>query len=243
MNKELLDSYISFAKTKLGLEFNDINLLISALTHRSYINEHRSSPIAHNERLEFLGDAVLELVTSDFLYCNYDQPEGVMTSWRAALVNTEANARAGKELGYEPLIRLSRGERNGSERAHHSIIADCYEAIIGAIYLDHGYAEAEKFIKKHSLERIDEIIEEKTWRDAKSFLQQIVQKTKSGVPKYSLIKEDGPDHDKTFTVAVIIDGHICATGSGHSKQDAQVKAAEGAIRKYRKTHPELFLAK
>ncbi|MBQ1372902.1 ribonuclease III, partial [Candidatus Saccharibacteria bacterium] len=123
MNKELLDSYISFAKTKLGLEFNDINLLISALTHRSYINEHRSSPIAHNERLEFLGDAVLELVTSDFLYRNYDQPEGVMTSWRAALVNTEANARAGKELGYEPLIRLSRGERNGSERAHHSIVA------------------------------------------------------------------------------------------------------------------------
>ncbi len=237
MNKAQYDAYITFAKEKLGIEFRDINLLITALTHRSYVNEHKDSS-EHNERLEFLGDAVLELVSSDFLFHKYNQPEGIMTAWRAALVNTEANAAAGKRLGYQKLVRLSRGEKNGSERAMHVILADCYEAIIGAIYLDQGYAAAEKFIQENSLFCINEIIESESWRDAKSFLQVLSQHIDNVTPVYRVIKEEGPDHDKMFTLGVFINDHLKATGVGHSKQEAQVKAASGAIRQYKREHPK-----
>lgn len=239
MNKEQFDAYVEFAKDKLGIEFSDINLLITALTHRSYVNEHRKTVTEHNERLEFLGDAVLELVTSDFLYRTYGQPEGIMTSWRAALVNTEANAAAGEALGYAPLVRLSKGERHGSDRAHHVIMADCYEAIIGAIYLDKGYKAAEEFIHKNSLIKIDDILESESWRDAKSYLQELAQRVDGVTPIYRVMKEEGPDHDKTFTLGVFINEHLKATAVGHSKQEAQVKAASEAIRKYKKEHPEL----
>ena len=240
MNKEQIDAYKAFAKDKLGFEFKDINLLVTALTHRSYVNEHKASVNEHNERLEFLGDAVLELVSSDFLYKNYEQPEGIMTAWRAALVNTEANAAAGENLGYGPLVRLSKGEKNGSERAHHVIMADCYEAIIGAIYLDQGYKTAEKFIYDNSLVKIDEILETESWRDSKSYLQELVQRLEGTTPQYQVMKEEGPDHDKTFTLGVFINGHLKATATGHSKQEAQVKAAGEAIRKYKRAHPEQF---
>ena len=239
MNKEQFDAYIAFAKEKLHLEFSNINLLITALTHRSYVNEHKKTVTEHNERLEFLGDAVLELVTSDFLFKNYDQPEGIMTSWRAALVNTEANAAAGEALGYGPLVRLSKGEKNGSDRAHHVIMADCYEAIIGAIYLDKGYKAAEKFIYENSLVKIDEVLESESWRDAKSYLQELAQHIDGVTPIYRVMKEEGPDHDKSFTLGVFINDHLKATAVGHSKQEAQVKAASGAIRKYKKEHPEI----
>lgn len=239
MNKEQFDAYIAFAKEKLHLEFSNINLLITALTHRSYVNEHKKTVTEHNERLEFLGDAVLELVTSDFLFKNYDQPEGIMTSWRAALVNTEANAAAGEALGYGPLVRLSKGEKNGSDRAHHVIMADCYEAIIGAIYLDKGYKAAEKFIYENSLVKIDEVLESESWRDAKSYLQELAQHIDGVTPIYRVMKEEGPDHDKSFTLGVFINGHLKATAVGHSKQEAQVKAASEAIRKYKKEHPEI----
>lgn len=237
MNKAQIDAYVDFAKKALGIEFKDINLLITALTHRSYVNEHKDSS-QHNERLEFLGDAVLELVSSDFLFHNYDQPEGIMTAWRAALVNTEANAAAGERLGYRDLIRLSRGEKNGSERALHVIMADCYEAIIGAIYLDQGYAAAEAFIKANSLTQIDEIIESESWRDAKSFLQVLSQHIDNVTPTYRVMKEEGPDHDKMFTLGVYVNDHLKATGIGHSKQEAQVKAATEAIRKYKREYPK-----
>ena len=237
MNKAQYDAYVAFAKEKLGIEFHDINLLITALTHRSYVNEHKDST-EHNERLEFLGDAVLELVSSDFLFHKYEQPEGIMTVWRAALVNTEANAAAGERLGYQSLVRLSRGEKNGSERAMHVILADCYEAIIGAIYLDQEYATAEKFIQKNSLVHIDEIIESESWRDAKSFLQVLSQHIDNVTPVYRVIKEEGPDHDKMFTLGVFINDHLKATGIGHSKQEAQVKAASEAIRQYKREHPK-----
>ena len=239
MNKEQFDAYIAFAKEKLHLEFSNINLLITALTHRSYVNEHKKTVTEHNERLEFLGDAVLELVTSDFLFKNYDQPEGIMTSWRAALVNTEANAAAGEALGYGPLVRLSKGEKNGSNRAHHVIMADCYEAIIGAIYLDKGYKAAEKFIYENSLVKIDEVLESESWRDAKSYLQELAQHIDGVTPIYRVMKEEGPDHDKSFTLGVFINDHLKATAVGHSKQEAQVKAASEAIRKYKKEHPEI----
>lgn len=239
MNKEQFDAYIAFAKEKLNIEFSNINLLITALTHRSYVNEHKKTVTEHNERLEFLGDAVLELVTSDFLFKNYNQPEGIMTSWRAALVNTEANAAAGEALGYGPLVRLSKGEKNGSDRAHHVIMADCYEAIIGAIYLDKGYKAAEKFIYENSLVKIDEVLESESWRDAKSYLQELAQHIDGVTPVYRVMKEEGPDHDKSFTLGVFINDHLKATAVGHSKQEAQVKAASEAIRKYKKEHPEI----
>ncbi|MBR0431609.1 ribonuclease III, partial [Candidatus Saccharibacteria bacterium] len=159
MTPQQIEDYQAFAREKLGFEFKDINLLITALTHRSYVNEHKASVHEHNERLEFLGDAVLELVTSDFLFRNYNEPEGIMTSWRSALVRTETISDAGIELGYPPLVRLSHGEKQGSDRAHAVIYADCFEAVIGAIYMDQGYETAKKFIKKHILTKIDQILE------------------------------------------------------------------------------------
>ena len=225
--------YQEFAKEKLGFEFNDIDLLVTALTHRSYVNEHRGTVKEHNERLEFLGDAVLELVSSDFLYRNYDEPEGIMTALRAALVRTESIGDAGKELGYEPLVRLSHGEKNGSERAHDVILADCFEAVIGAIYLDQGYETAKEFISKHILVKIDEILEEGTWRDPKSYVQELAQKIDAETPVYRTLREDGPDHDKTFTVGIYVRDRLLGTGSGHSKQEAQTEAAREGVKKYR----------
>lgn len=224
--------YQEFAKEKLGFEFNDINLLVTALTHRSYVNEHKLVH-EHNERLEFLGDAVLELVSSDFLYRTYDKPEGIMTALRAALVRTESIGDAGKELGYEPLVRLSRGEQNGSDRAHDVILADCFEAVIGAIYLDQGYDAARDFIAKHILVKIDAILEEETWRDPKSYVQELAQRIDGCTPVYSTLKEEGPDHDKIFTVGIYVGDKIMGTGTGHSKQEAQTEAAREGVKAYK----------
>lgn len=225
--------YIEFAKEKLGFEFDNIELLVTALTHRSYVNEHKSTAHDHNERLEFLGDAVLELVTSDYLYRNYNEPEGVMTALRAALVRTESIGMAGKELGYEPLVRLSKGEQQGSERAHDVILADCFEAVIGAIYLDQGYEVAKDFIYKHIIVKIDAIIEDGLWRDPKSYVQELAQKAEGVTPVYRTLSEEGPDHNKTFTVGVYMGDELRGRGTGHSKQDAQTLAAQEAIRKYK----------
>lgn len=236
MNKEQLEAYKKFAQEKLGFEFNDINLLITALTHRSYVNEHKALGCEHNERLEFLGDAVLELVTSDFLYRNYDEPEGIMTSWRSALVRTESIGDAGVKLGYEPLVRLSKGEkRQGSERAHASILADCFEAVIGAIYLDQGYDTAKAFITKHILSKIDQILAEGSWRDPKSYLQELAQHNDAITPEYRTLKEEGPDHDKIFTVGAYVGKELKGTGVGHSKQEAQTNAAREGIKRYQKS--------
>ncbi|MCR5832948.1 MAG: ribonuclease III [Candidatus Saccharibacteria bacterium] len=226
--------YQEFAKEKLGFEFDDINLLVTALTHRSYVNEHKASVHDHNERLEFLGDAILEMVSSDFLYRNYNEPEGIMTSWRAALVRTESIGAAGKELGYEPLVRLSKGEKHGSDRAHDVILADCFEAVIGAIYLDKGYEVAKDFIYKHILNKIDEILEDGSWRDPKSYLQELAQKADGVTPLYRTMKEEGPDHDKTFTVGVYVGDKLKGVGTGHSKQEAQTAAAREGVKEYKK---------
>lgn len=229
--------YQDFAKQKLGFEFKDIDLLVTALTHRSYVNEHKNAH-KHNERLEFLGDAVLELVSSDFLYRNYNEPEGIMTAVRAALVRTESICDAGKELGYAPLVRMSKGEKMGSERAHDAILADCFEAVIGAIYLDHGYEKARDFIDKHILVKIDVVLEEGLWRDPKSYVQELSQKYDGVTPNYSTLKEEGPDHDKTFTVGLYVNNKLKGTGTGHSKQEAQTAAAREGVKKYRKEHPQ-----
>ena len=235
MNQKLsidVAPYVDFAKEKLGLKFNDIGLLVTALTHRSYVNEHKSAH-EHNERLEFLGDAVLELVSSDFLYRNYDEPEGIMTAVRAALVRTESIGEAGKELGYAPLVRMSKGEKQGSERAHDVILADCFEAVIGAIYLDQGYDTAREFIAKHILSKIDVVLEEGLWRDPKSYVQELAQRFDGMTPVYKTLKEEGPDHDKKFTVGVYVGNELKGTGTGHSKQEAQTAAAREGVKKYR----------
>lgn len=229
-----LEPYKTFAKEKLGFEFNDIDLLVTALTHRSYVNEHKKSTHDHNERLEFLGDAVLELVSSDFLFRNYNEPEGIMTAWRAALVRTESIGDAGKVLGYEPLVRLSKGEsKHGSDRAHDIILADCFEAVIGAIYLDQGYETAKKFIEKHILSKIDQILEDGSWRDPKSYFQELAQKIDGETPSYRLLKEEGPDHDKNFTIGVFVKDILKGSGSGHSKQEAETNAAKEGIKFYK----------
>ena len=225
--------YVEFAKNKLGFEFNNIDLLVTALTHRSYVNEHKNAH-EHNERLEFLGDAVLELVSSDFLYRNYNEPEGIMTAVRAALVRTESIGAAGHELGYAPLVRMSKGERMGSERAHDVILADCFEAVIGAIYLDQGYERARDFIDKHILVKIDTVLEEGLWRDPKSYVQELAQKIDSETPVYKTLKEEGPDHDKKFTVGLYVGNSLKGTGVGHSKQEAQTAAAREGVKQYKK---------
>ena len=227
--------YVEFAKNKLGFEFNDINLLITALTHRSYVNEHKNAH-EHNERLEFLGDAVLELVSSDFLYRNYNEPEGIMTAVRAALVRTESIGAAGHELGYAPLVRMSKGEKMGSERAHDVILADCFEAVIGAIYLDQGYEVARDFIDKHILVKIDTVLEEGLWRDPKSYVQELAQKIDGETPVYKTLKEEGPDHDKKFTVGLYVGNSLKGTGVGHSKQEAQTEAAREGVKQYKKSN-------
>jgi ribonuclease-3 len=227
-----LSPYKEFATEKLNIEFNDIGLLVTALTHRSYVNEHKKSTTNHNERLEFLGDAVLELVVTDYLYNNFDEPEGVLTSWRAALVRTESIGESGEALGYGQLLRLSRGEKQGSERARKQIMANAFEAIIGAIYLDKGYETAETFILQNITNKLSTILEVGSWRDAKSQLQELAQRVDGFTPIYKVLEEEGPDHDKIFSLGVFVGGKLKGKGSGSSKQLAQQQAAEAAVKKY-----------
>jgi ribonuclease-3 len=224
--------YQEFAKNTLGFEFDNVQLLITALTHRSYVNEHRKSVSEHNERLEFLGDAVLELVVTDFLYRNYNEQEGILTSWRAALVRTESIGAAGVELGYEPLVRMSRGEKQGSDRARQQILANAFEALIGAIYMERGYDDAATFIHKHILTKLDSILESGSWRDAKSHLQEVSQRVDNQTPQYRVIDEVGPDHDKIFTLGVYVGSKLMGKGAGPSKQVAQQQAAQAALDEY-----------
>ena len=233
MSGILLTPYRDWAKEKLGYDFDNIDLLVTALTHRSYLNEHKKSATEHNERLEFLGDAVLELVTTDFLFSNYDKPEGILTAWRSALVRTESIGAAGERLGYEKLIRMSRGEKHGSARARQQILANAFEATTGAIYLDKGYDAAKKYITDNILNTLPQILEEESWRDPKSYLQELSQARDGFTPIYRVIKEDGPDHEKTFTLGVFVGDKKMGEGEGPSKQIAQQEAAREAIRKYK----------
>ena len=227
--------YQQFAREKLGIEFDNIQTLITAFTHRSYVNEHRKSTSEHNERLEFLGDAVLELSVTDFLFNNFKESEGVLTSWRAALVRTESIGESGEKLGYEPLMRLSRGEKQGSDRARKQILANAFEALIGAIYIEKGYETADEFILKHIAAKLDAILESGSWRDAKSALQEVAQRVDGHTPVYKVLSEEGPDHDKIFTLGVYVGNKIKGKGTGSSKQSAQQKAAEAAVEKYEKS--------
>lgn len=234
MSGMLTAPYQEFAREKLGFAFENIDLLVTALTHRSYVNEHRKSVSEHNERLEFLGDAVLELVVTDFLFRSYNEAEGILTSWRASLVRTESIGEAGQLLGYEPLVRMSRGEKQGSERARLQILANAFEALIGAIYLERGYEDAAAFITKHISSKLENILEDGSWRDPKSHLQEVMQKIDSVTPRYIVLEEVGPDHDKVFTLGVYAGERLVSKGTGPSKQAAQQEAAKAALKIYQR---------
>lgn len=225
--------YQKFAADTLGVEFNDLDLLVTAFTHRSFVNEHKKTVKQHNERLEFLGDAVLELVVTEYLYGNYEEPEGILTNWRSSLVRTESIGAAAARLGFEPLLRLSRGEKRGSARARAQILANSFEAVTGAIYLDQGYEAAKRFITDSILSTFDDILASGSWMDPKSHLQELAQSQETATPVYKVMNEDGPDHDKTFTVGVYVDSKLRGQGTGPSKQAAQQKAAENALQKYK----------
>jgi ribonuclease-3 len=217
--------YAAFAKDVLGVEFKDLGLLVTAFTHRSYVNEHKKTVSVHNERLEFLGDAVLELVSTEYLYANYDEPEGILTNWRSSLVRTESISAAAARNGFEPLLRLSRGEKRGTERARAQILANCYEAVIGALYLDQGYEAARDYIEKTVLNTFQDILKTGSWMDPKSRYQEFVQSNEGFTPSYKVLSEEGPDHDKVFTVGVYVESELRGTGQGPSKQIAQINAA------------------
>lgn len=223
-----MNDFENFAAS-IGLTFNNLDILQLAFTHRSYVNENKSVS-AHNERLEFLGDAVLELVVTDYLYAAYpDKAEGELTSIRAALVNTQSISEAADSLKMNDFLLLSRGEQKDVGRARQYILANTYEAVIGAIYLDQGYEAAKHFITESLFHKTDDIVSKRLWQDAKSRLQEEAQEHISITPHYEKVSESGPDHNKVFTVAVYFDTEEVAQGSGQSKQEAEQAAAQNAL--------------
>lgn len=214
---------------KIGIKFKNIDLLNQAHVHRSYLNENSDFPLDHNERLEFLGDAVLELVVTEFLYNNYPNPEGELTNWRAALVNTQMLSKQSRRLGLNDYLYLSRGEAKDTGKARDIILANTFEALIGAIYLDQKYDVAKEFIKKNLLGEIDEILRLKLYMDPKSNLQETTQDKFSITPNYKVEKEWGPDHARQFIVGVYLKDKKIGEGEGSSKHEAQIKAAENAL--------------
>ncbi len=218
---------------KIGVKFRNIELLRQALTHRSYLNEHRDYKLDHNERLEFLGDAVLEIVVTEYLYKKFPNPEGELTNWRAALVNGEMLAKISKKLGVEKYLLMSKGETKDTGRARQYLLANAFEAITGAIYLDqeeNGYQEAKKFIMNNIVGELPEIIESKSYLDPKSSFQEKAQEKTGVTPSYRVLEETGPDHDKNFVVGVFLHDDMIASGKGPSKQEAQRKAAEKGLK-------------
>lgn len=226
-------AYQTFAKEKIGITYDNIELLVTAFTHRSYVNEHKKTAREHNERLEFLGDAVLELVVTEYLFNNFSEPEGILTNWRSALVRTESIGAAAAKFGFEPMLRLSRGEKRGTDRARAQILANSFEAVVGSVYLDKGYDAAKDFITKSILSTFTEILETGSWMDPKSHLQEVAQSQDGHTPIYKVLSEEGPDHEKTFTIGVFVNGTLKGRGTGPSKQAGQQKAAEAALKTYK----------
>ncbi len=218
---------------KIGIEFKNKNYLKQSVVHRSYINEHPDFELGHNERLEFLGDAVLEIVVTEYLYHNFpDTPEGELTNWRASLVNSEMLAKVAHEINLEDNIYLSKGEaKDGNSKARRYILANAVEALIGAIYLDQGIGSAKKFIKKFMIAKLDNILKNELYLDPKSKFQEKAQEKYGLTPHYKVLNETGPDHDKIFEVGLYIDNELVAKGKGSSKQEAQIKAAGKGIKK------------
>lgn len=218
-------------ENKLSLKFDNEDLLVQALTHRSYLNENPSFHVGHNERLEFLGDAVLELVVTESLYIKYpEKPEGELTNFRAALVNSKMLSELAVDLELNDFLLLSRGEAKDTGRARQFILANAFEALIGALYLDQGYEAAKIFIEKNLMTRIGVIVEQKLYKDPKSLFQEEAQERVGITPNYEVIREWGPDHDKHFIVGVYLGRELVTEGEGYSKQTAQEEAARLALR-------------
>lgn len=216
---------------KLGLSFKDWHLLRIAFVHRSYLNEHKESKLESNERLEFLGDAVLELVTTEYLYSNYPNPEGELTNWRSALVKGEMLAKVARVLGLGEHLYLSHGEENSGGREKDYLLANTFEAVLGVVYLELGYEKARGVIERLLLVHLKNILEKGAHIDSKSKFQEIAQEKSGVTPVYQLIHDEGPDHDKTFTMGAYIGDRIVGKGKGSSKQSAEQKAAEDALKR------------
>lgn len=217
-------------QTKIGYSFKNPALIAQAFTHRSHLNENRAAGREHNERLEFLGDAVLELVVTEYLYAKYpEKPEGELTAYRAALVNTQSISDAATQLGMNDYLLLSRGESRDTGRARQIILANAFEALIGAIYLDTGYDAARDFIAANIFHKTEEVVAKRLWQDAKSRLQEIAQEKQGITPNYQMLNQSGPDHDKTFVVGAFIGQEKIAQGEGRSKQEAEQDAAQKAL--------------
>jgi ribonuclease-3 len=215
----------------IGIPFIQKDLLVQAMVHRSYLNEHRDFALDQNERLEFLGDAVLELIVTEYLFERYANPEGELTNWRAALVNAKMCATAAAEIGIEDYLFLSHGEaKDAGTKAREYILANAFEALIGAIYLDRGWDMAKQFVTRWIITKLPEVLELGLWMDPKSRFQESSQELLGVTPTYKVLKEEGPDHDKHFIVGVYLDKEKVAEGEGTSKQEAQVDAAEHALK-------------
>lgn len=215
----------------IDVKFKNIGLLKQAFVHRSYLNEHPAFSLGQNERLEFLGDAVLELVVTEYLYKNFDNPEGELTNWRASLVNAKMLGGIAKNLGFDEFLLLSKGEsKDGSTKARWYILANAMESVIGSIYLDQGWEAVSNFIHRFIIVRLPEILQSRTYIDSKSCFQELAQEKTGITPSYKVLKEWGPDHDKHFIVGVFLDKEQVATGTGTSKQEAQTEAAENALK-------------
>lgn len=220
----------SILEKKLGIEFKNKDYLVQAFVHRSYINENPDFHLNHNERLEFLGDAVLELVVTEELYKKYpDKPEGELTNWRASLVNAKMLTKIAENLGFNDFLLLSRGETKESGKARQYILANTFEAFIGSLYLDLGYKIADDFIKKNVITELSEIIINKLFKDSKSKFQEEAQEKVGKTPSYKVIKESGPDHKKKFIVGIFLGDDLVAEGEGSSKQEAEESAAKNAL--------------
>lgn len=227
----MFEEKVSGLEAKISLRFKNKDLLLQALTHRSYLNENPKWHLDHNERLEFLGDAVLELIVTEYLYNNYPNPEGEMTNWRAALVNANILSQISNEFGLNDFVLLSRGEARDTGRARQYILANAIEAVIGAIYLDQGYESARDFISRFILKELPFIIEKKLYRDAKSLFQELAQEKVGVTPTYEVLEEWGPDHARNFKIGVFLEKEMAGTGQGPSKQEAQQEAAKDALAK------------
>lgn len=216
---------------KIGIKFGNEDLLKQAFTHRSYLNENPSLKLDQNERLEFLGDAVLEMAITEYLYKKYPQKtEGDMTAIRAALVNAVALSRVAGGLGMDNHMLLSKGESKSMGKARQYILANAFEALIGAIYLDNGYDVVFSFLEKNLFGKAEEVIEKKLWIDAKSLFQEKAQELESITPSYKIISESGPDHEKNFVVGIFLNNNLIAEGEGASKQEAEQKAAKEGLK-------------
>lgn len=221
---------LSALESKIKLQFKDRNLLQSALTHRSYLNENRKWPLPHNERLEFLGDAVLELITTEYLYRNFPNPEGELTNLRSALVNYKMLSEIAQELGIEEYILLSRGEAKDTGRARQVILANAFEALIGAMYMDQGFEVTRTFVNDFVIAKLAGILTAGKVLDPKSKFQELTQEKMGVTPHYKVLAEWGPDHSKSFEVGVFVGEKQVAKGVGSSKQEAEIAAAENGLK-------------